>query len=261
MLFVAELIDRGLQSQSIKSYVSGIKRILSNDGHIWDNDKLLLSSLMRATRLINDRVRTRLPIQCGLLELILFELERIYRKNNQIYLEILYKAIFMLGYYGLMRAGELLKTDNANHSVKAKNVHMAYNKNKLLIVLYSSKTHHKGNLPQKIKITAINNNLRSDRHFCPFNILRDFIKQRGTDIKDKNEHFFIFKDSTPVTAAGTRIVLKTVLSNLGLDDSLYGLHSLRIGRCTDLIKYHYSVDEIKRMARLRSNVIFKYMRQ
>ena len=47
---------------------------------------------------------------------------------------------------------------------------------------------------------------------------------------------------------------------LGLDDKLYGMHSLRIGRTTDLIKFNYSIEEIKIMGHWRSNVVFKYIR-
>ena len=49
---------------------------------------MLLASLTRACKLINDRVRTRLPIGFNLLELILFELQRHYTTGgyNQPYL-------------------------------------------------------------------------------------------------------------------------------------------------------------------------------
>ena len=74
-LFIANMIENGSQSNSVKSYVSAIKRILIDDGYQWDDTKILLSSLTRACRIINDKVKTRLPIQCGLLELILFEIQ------------------------------------------------------------------------------------------------------------------------------------------------------------------------------------------
>ena len=38
-LFVASLIDRGVQSSSVKSYVSAIKKMLTDDGYIWDDRK------------------------------------------------------------------------------------------------------------------------------------------------------------------------------------------------------------------------------
>ena len=263
-LFVADLIDRGLQSQSVKTYVSAIKRILQNDDYNWNEEKLVLGSLTKATRLINDHVRTRLPIQYGLLELILFETQRIFRAKNQIYLERLYKAIFILGYYGLMRAGEMLLTESSNHTIEARNVHLACNKEKLLIILYSSKTHSKAHLPQKIKISSnksTNNKNIVYRNFCPFEVIGNYIKARGVEIKTDEEKFFIFKDRAPVPASQARTLLRTILKNLGLNENFYGLHSLRIGRCTDLMKFNYSILEIKKLGRWRSNVVYKYLRQ
>ena len=79
---------------------------------------------------------------------MLFELERIFSTNSQPYLELLYKGIFCLGYYGMMRVGELVSGD---HTLKASNVHIGQNKNKLMMVLYSSKTHDRKSRPQKLR--------------------------------------------------------------------------------------------------------------
>ena len=78
--------------------------------------------------------------------MILFEVERYFggRAAPQVYLEWLYKAIFILCYYGMMRIGEVTFSQ---HVARAKNVHMATNKDKLLVVLYSSKTHGKRHRP------------------------------------------------------------------------------------------------------------------
>ena len=117
---------------------------------------------------MNDVVKTQLPIQKGLLELILFELEKMF--DSQPYLETLYKAIFSLGYYGLMHVGELTQ---GSHVVKAKDVHIGCNKNKMLIVLYTSKTHGLETSPQEIKISQLINVKTKNRLFCPFRILRN----------------------------------------------------------------------------------------
>ena len=77
-LYIAYLIDNGKQSASIKSYVSAIKKLLVIDGYKWKDEEVLLNSLTKAWRLLNDRVKTRLPIQCGFLEIILFEVERYF---------------------------------------------------------------------------------------------------------------------------------------------------------------------------------------
>ena len=75
-----------------------------------------------------------------------------FMDSNQVYLETLYKAMFAFSYYGLMRIGEITDSE---HVLKACHVHSAMNKYKILIVLYSSKTHGTNMRPQKIKITSV----------------------------------------------------------------------------------------------------------
>ena len=78
---------------------------------------------------------------------------------------------------------------------------MALNKDKLLLVLYSSKTHDKESRPQKITITS--NNIErtgnyKDRHFCPFKLMRRYMQLRGGYESDE-EQLFVFRDNNPVT--------------------------------------------------------------
>ena len=258
-LFLAYLIQQGIQSSTIKSYKSAIKGVLVDDGYQWNDDAILLHSLTRACRLRNDRIKTCLPIQGNLLELIVFEIQRLF--NTQFYLCVLYKAIFMLGFYGLFRVGKLT---SGSHPIKAKDVHVAVNKDKILIVLYSSKTHNKADRPQKIKIQGNsefnNHELKLRRKFCPFKEVREYLQLRG-DYGNDQEPFFIFRDGNAVKPYHTRIVLKQCLNALGLNSALYRMHSLRVGRSTELVtKLHYSLSELKRVGRWRSNVVYKYLR-
>ena len=109
-LFIAYLVENGFQLATIKSYISAIKSTLLLDGYDWDDSLVLARSLSRACKIINDRVRTRLPIHCNLLEMILFEVQRFFTKKNQQYLEIMYKTLFAICYYGLMRISEVTKS-------------------------------------------------------------------------------------------------------------------------------------------------------
>ena len=259
-LFIAYLVAKGTQSATIKSYVLAIKKTLVMDKYKWDDDLVMIRFLARACRIINDKVTTRLPIHCGLLEMLLFEVQRQFSGKNQWYLEIMYKTLFAISYYGLIRVSEVTCSP---HVLKARDVHIASNKDKILLILYSSKTHDKSSRPQKIKIT-LNKNEKSGnyshRHFCPFKLLRQYIKLRGSYDLD-SEQLFVFRDKSPVRPTHPRMVLKNAISNLGLDARLYGMHSFRIGCNSDLIKYNYTIDEIKLMGRWRSNVVFKYIRQ
>ena len=69
-LFMAYLNDQGMQSSMVKSYVSAIKKILTIDGYDWNDKHILVTSLTRACRLVNDTIKPHLPIHCSLLELI-----------------------------------------------------------------------------------------------------------------------------------------------------------------------------------------------
>ena len=258
-LFVAYQVDRGMQSGSVKSYISAIKKTLLNDGYNWDDNKVLLSSLTRACKIVNDRIKTRLPIQCGLLELILFEIDRLYLNLNQPYLNCMYKALFAISYYGLMRAGEVTESP---HVVKAKDVHVGINKDKIMLVLYTSKTHDRSSVPQKIRITSNKTERTGNyakRHFCPFSLMNQYVQMRPEYLTD-DEQFFIFSDRTPVTADQARNLLRKILKILGLNEKLYDLHSARIGRTNDLRKFQYSIEEIRRLGRWKSSCVYRYLR-
>ena len=170
-LFGAYLIQGGIQSSTLKSYFSAIKFVLKQDGYEWNDKKALLSSLARSCKLVNDRVKIRLPVQKGLLELLMFEIGRYYgAANPQPFLKTLYQAIFCLAYHGMFRVGELTK---GPHTIQAENIHIGENKDKLLVILYSSKTHGQESRPQRVKISSTSDQYttrqaRQNKFFCPF---------------------------------------------------------------------------------------------
>ena len=236
-----------------------IKHTVVDNNYDWDDSKVLLGTLTQACKVINDRLTVRLPISCSMLELLLFELKR--ELNSQCYLQIMYMALFAMGYYRLMRIGELT-TNEGKHTVKAADVHMALNKKKLLIVLYSSKTHSKASRPQKIKIIANKDEKTGSyahRHFCPHTLIHNFIEVRGS-YDSIHEEFFVFRDRKPVSSDNARTVLRKLIKNIGLNEKLYDMHSFCIDRSSDLVKYGYSIEEVKRMGRWKSNAVFRYIR-
>ena len=156
----------------------------------------------------NDRVKIRLPIQKGLLEMLLFEIGRFFINNEQPYLIVLFRALFSLAYYGMMRVGELTL---GPHVLKACDVHSGDNKHKLMLTLYTSKTHGPGTRPQKIKITAINTDSKQGRAvFCPVRLVKKFMQLRG-HFQDQDEQLFIFKDRSPVKPEHFRSILRVLL--------------------------------------------------
>ena len=257
-LFGAYLVDGGIQSSTLRLYFSAIKHILKQDGYKWDDSKVLLNALVKSCKLENDKVKVRLPIQKGLLEMLLFEIERYYRNNQQPYLEQMYKTIFLLAYYGMMRVGELTMGD---HTLKACNMHVGNNKDKILMVLYTSKTHGKESRPQRIKISAAHQAWHSKykSFFCPFKAVGSYMAFRGNYLSE-DEQFFVFADRSPVKPYHFRNMLRTLLDDIDLNSSLYDVHSFRIGRTCDLHKFGYSIEAIKSMGRWKSNAVYRYLK-
>ena len=198
VLFGSHMVNQGIQSSTIKSYFCAIKHILRTDGYSWDDNKAMLSSITKSCKILNDKLLVRLPIRRRLLDLLLFEVQRIF--PDQPYLEKLYLAMLSIGYYGMFRVGEMTKSP---HTMKAKDVHIANNKNKILVILYTSKTHGKDSFPPKIKIEASVNRV-TNSFFCPFKLLRSYLESRGGYMAE-TEEFFVFSDRSPVQAENLTI--------------------------------------------------------
>ena len=140
VLYIGFLVEKDRRSTTIRSYISAIKSVLEEDGVILSENKYVITSLTKACKLRNDKVQMRLPIHKRLMHMII---DRCFDKfDNQPYLLNLYKAIFCVAYYGMFRIGELTSGD---HPVKAFDVHIGENKNKMVFVLRTSKTHWKNN--------------------------------------------------------------------------------------------------------------------
>ena len=233
--------------------MSAIKSILVDDGYCWDESKLVARTLMKACKIVNDCVRTRLPIKTKLLEILLFEVKRYY--HAQVYLSILYQTLFCTAYYGLFRIGEVT---TGTHPVRAKDVYIGTNKDKILFILYTSKTHRYESRPQKIKIKA-NNHINRNSFFCPFKLARQYFSMRGEFVHE-NDPFFVFRDHTPVKPMHANSVLRKMIKRINLDYSVYSFHSLRIGRSTEMMEQGCTIQQIQIAGRWKSNAVFRYLR-
>lgn len=176
-------------------------------------------------------------------------------QKKQPYLAILYKAAFIMGYYGLLRIGEL---SQGPHVLLAKNVHIGQNKNKILLILESSKTHNKSDKPQLIKITGTLVNSEKKADCCPFTIIKEFVDIRP-NIKNNSEQFFVLSDRSPLKPTHLAGTLKSMISTLSLNPKFYSVHGIRTGRAGDLLDLGVSVETIKKLGRWKSNAVFTYL--
>ena len=96
-------------------------------------------------------------------------------------------------------------------------------------------------------------------HFCPFELFTEYMKLRGGFHTD-SEQFFIFREKIPVTPTHIRTVLKRCIKDVGINERFYDCHSLRVGRTCDLVRLGFTIDEVKRLGRWKSNAVFQYIK-
>ena len=253
-LFVAHLINENKKSSTVRSYISAIKAILADGDIELKEDMYLLSSLIKACRLHNDRVTLRFPIQKLVLELSLKTTREHYMTRRQIYNCHLILALFSTVYYGLFRVGELT---NSQHVVKACDVHLGINKCKMLFILRTSKTHSKGSPLQIIKIMS--SGPFTSSQFCPYKLLNNYLNSRKGFVTEQ-EQFFVFRDRSCIDPSFFRKTLKHMLNLSGFDNTYYSCHSFRSGRPLDLLQLGLSVETIKKLGRWKSNAVYVYLR-
>ena len=83
MLFVGHLINENKQSLTTKSYLSAIRAVLKQDRIKLQEDEFLGSSLTHTCRLQNDRLKLRLPIQKGILGIIVRQVGYIFEVKQK----------------------------------------------------------------------------------------------------------------------------------------------------------------------------------
>ena len=262
VLFAGFLIEqKKLRSATVKSYLSAIRSVLQEDKIELDENQFLITSLTRACKLRNDKVITRLPVDKSLLHSILDKADKYFNKKGQIYWKILFKAMTVSAYYGMLRIGEIAKSQ---HVIKAINVHIGENKDNILFVLNSSKTHTEGDEPQKIKISSKpivtdRRNTTPNSQHCPFRLINEYLAVRP-DALSSSEQFFVFTDNSPVTQCQYRYYFRKIIGKLNIQSDCYTVHSLRIGRTVDLSRLGLSVETIKKIGRWKSNAVFVYLK-
>lgn len=255
-VYVAYRVECGDVSGTVCSYLSGIKYMLSLDGIEINTRTARLRALIKACKYKNDRVIHRMPISEHLLVKLVKQIDIIF--SSQPYLAKLYRCMLVMGFYGMLRVGEMATGD---HPVLARDIHLNYRLKKVQIILRTSKTHGRGDQPQYVKFSGGDSRVYLyNRKFCPFLVVKEFLESRGPRLNEWDP-LFVFGDNSPVKPYQMQAILKRALSKFHLDPSDFGIHSLRIGYATTLDHRHVSLDVIRRKGRWKgTNIVYRYIR-
>lgn len=255
-VYVASRVEKGDHSNTIQSYLSGIKFMLGKDGVEINTRTARLRALIKACKYKNDKVIHRMPISEHLLVKLIRQIDLMF--DSQPYLSKLYRCMLVLGFYGMLRVGEMASGD---HPVLARDVHFNHRLKKVQLILQSSKTHGLGDQPQYVKFSSDDARVfLYNKKFCPYQVVWEFMQARGPKLSD-SDPFFVFGDNSPVKPYQMQAALKRALSKFHLDPSDFGVHSLRIGYATTLDHRHVELDVIRKKGRWKgTNVVYRYIR-
>lgn len=259
VLYTTFLADNIYEEATIRSYLSAIRHELKQDGVILHEDRCKLEAIIRSSRYKNKGKRDRQGISQQMLHHLLDQVD--YKYHDQQYLKHLYKAMFVLGYYCLLRVSELT---SGKHPILAKNVTAAKNKLKIQVTLLTSKTHRLRDRKQVIRFPDPDEEVDAfkwlNTKYCPFTIIDDYIHMRQA-ADYPNEPFFVFNNNIPVKEGHFRRILKQVIKEANYEVDKFNTHSFRIGRANHLMfKLNFAVDRIKLKGRWTSDSIWKYFR-
>lgn len=255
VMYAAHLGNTGTGPATISSYMSAIRYKLRKDGFKISEHSLEIASIIRSAKKLNNRMILREPIHKHMLKQLLDVAEAHFKQVGQLYLCKLYRAMLVTAYYGFMRIGEI--TDS-KHVFKEKDLHISTNKKTILIILRSSKTHNEGDRPFEIRIPQVVDVPEQPDH-DPFELIRLYKLNRPDT--PANAQFFVFADGSPVKHFHFRKILKLTLRLANFDQDIHDCHSMRSGRCSDLLSAGVPLAIVKKWGRWKDDqTAMKYFR-
>ncbi len=234
-VYRGHLIERGLQSSTIASYIAGIRSRLQLDGVILQENEYAMKQMHRMAKK-KDVERIRKPVP---LTLLTQALDCLHFVTDSKYEHDLFAGIFVTAYYGMFWIGELVESV---HAVKACNV-LSDDDRTVHLIQHSSKVLKPGQIPPIVEIKP-----RGTKH-CPCRVINLFSLRRqeiGKLLPQNPVQFFVHENGTSVTKCQVLRMLRRVLRLVpDCVETDFGAHSFRSGRATDLWVKGYSEDKIK----------------
>jgi len=247
-LYIAHLDLRKLQPSTIQSHLSAISFIARLNNIPDPTMSFSIEKMMKSLHKNSPSKDTRLPINQALLNKLLINLNN---HCDSAYECAMYRAIFSVAYYALLRAGECTFS---KHVLLLSNIRrfMSGGRCEAIEISFSSFK----NSSSKKSNTPVLKIQRRGGEACPVSIIDHYLSIR-TGIEGP---LFISAAGNPVLPTHFRIKLKACVSFLSLDKDRFNVHSFRIGRATDMLCEGYSEEQIRAAGRWQSRAFLKYLR-
>ena len=246
--FIAFSHSKGMKYSTICSRISALKYINNLYGNRDTSNHFLVQRILQGCKLSANNTDKRKPITKSLLKRIIRSLSSIFDSQ---YNRLLFKAMFIISFYALLRVSEIAKTQHSNHSILHSDINLKQYKgqvNKIDVVLRHSKHNNSE--------TTIQLHKQSHRKLCPVRAVQKFHNIRAPG----DGQFFVNNDGNPITDKQFRKVFSKCITKIGLKPKFYTPHSFRIGGATSAHLKNISDSQIRQLGRWKSNAFLGYIR-
>lgn len=246
LTFTIHLVrDRGLNIQTMKSYVSHVKYyLLKNGGSTLEFHYDIMNAVAKGLGNIHgNRFRVRRAITIDEWRWMSSLLDC----NSHRGLSMLTLGTIMIT--RLLRCGELCKSSTEAAGLLRRSI--TWYTDRCEMNLGRTKTDSPG---QETIITIDKNNMK----WCGYTLLKSLYNQ----CPDQRTNAAVFQTEagSPLTTAMVLNSVRELVQRFGYDPKLYGTHSFRIGGATTLHLLGVAMLDIQRLGRWKSDTVERYIR-
>ena len=244
-IFVSYLHTQRYSPASVVAHTSSIGYIHRLMGLPNPVSATIIQKLLAGVTRVSPPTPPRLPITIGILVSLLRGVDQVVVHH---YHRALLKAMLTVGFFGLMRIGELTKTKEniVPLNISQLTYHFTY--------ITISITHFKHN--QSLRPLEVPLQLQSLPEVCPVRHLSYYLSLRGYEPGP----LFSFPTLSPIPRQFFSKHLSNLISFSGFQGDRYKSHSLRIGGASYYASLGYTDTQIRLLGRWESNSFVKYIR-
>ena len=244
-VFVSYLHTQGYSPSSIIAHTSSIGYIHRLTGLPNPVASTLIQKLLARVTKVSPPTPPRLPITIGILAALIQAIDQVV---VHYYHKSLLKAMLTIGFFGLMRIGELTMSKEKVVPLMMDQVSFCSN------YISISITHFKHN--QNLKPLEVPIQPQSCPDICPVKHLTHYLSLRGY----APGPLFSFPTHSPIPRQFFSNHLSRLISFSGFQVSRYKSHSLRIGGASYYASLGYTNLQIQILGRWDSDAFIKYIR-
>lgn len=249
--FIANLSIEGKAPSTINTYISALSYVHKLNEWSDPCDNFIIQKLKEGCKRQGRKADSRRPISLPILRQLSQSLEGLCKSS---YESRLFRAAFLLSFFGFMRVGEFTvtsKNGDASHTLARDDITMGYEPQVFMeATIRFSKTDQHG---ESVSLHFTKGN---EVFLCPVQAMDEYLKVRPA-IRGP---LFIHFGGDPLTRYQFDSMLKKGIRMMGLSPTNFSPHSFRIGAATSAAINGIPMDMIKSMGRWQSSAVKIYIR-